>query len=273
MTIIPRGLKYTGFFDDCDVETLAIQLNHLIVRKHDYFSIATHSSCDSVIDCNWHLSTENEFVLEECEETGLYSLFQEMRTRSWTKVKVEIRHGLRIRPSGLPYFGDQNHEFFRLILEREEGMCEVQCRLRETTLTETFLKEMVDALKLSDRPKKHSRNVPAWLETKLLCDSMHLCNVCRQEGVIIHHIDGVEGGGKTEEANLIVLCLTHHRQVHTKSLLSKNLRPEHLREYKVRHAQWTAGQGTNTPIGTPTDADVRIAEGISLQDYKTAPTK
>ena len=125
----------------------------------------------------------------------------------------------------------------------------MQCRLREKSLTDGFIARLVEELKLSTKPKKFSRDVPEWLETKLLCDSIHLCNVCHQEGVIIHHIKFVEEGGKTEEDNLIVLCLTHQRQAHSKSQLTRNLKPQHLREYKRRHLEWVAQQDFNLPSG------------------------
>ncbi|PYX23403.1 MAG: hypothetical protein DMG82_11555 [Acidobacteria bacterium] len=75
---------------------------------------------------------------------------------------------------------------------------------------------------MGEKPKKASRYIPEWLEIKLLCDSMHLCNVCRETGVIIHHIVPVEDGGPSDEGNLIVLCLNHHNAAHSKSILSKS---------------------------------------------------
>ena len=263
MKVIPHSLHCTGFFDEFDIEILASQLQNVISRKDDYFSIGTHPNCKSVIECNWRLNTENEAVVEESDESVVPVLIHELRERAWIHVKIEIRHGLRIRPSGLPYFGSQNEEFFSLIVDREEGHCEVSCRLRERTLTEAWMNEVVRGLKLSFKPKKHSRDIPEWLETKLLCDSMHSCNVCRQEGVIIHHIEAVDDGGRTEDGNLIVLCLTHHRQAHTKSLLSKNLRPEHLREYKARHAKWVEGRGDIATVRDLTETKIKIVEGAN----------
>jgi len=78
---------------------------------------------------------------------------------------------------------------------------------------------------------------------------MHLCNVCKETGVIIHHIIPVEEGGPSEEENLVVLCLNHHHQAHSKSILARELRPEHLREYKRRHMAWVAAKGGTVTLG------------------------
>jgi hypothetical protein len=44
------------------------------------------------------------------------------------------------------------------------------------------------------------------------------------------------------------LCLNHHHHAHSKSPLAKNLRPEHLREYKRRHFEWVTLKGSNSPL-------------------------
>ena len=145
--------------------------------------------------------------------------------------------------------------FSQLSLDRAEGTCEIQCRLRERRLTEELIARLIERLSLSAKPKKHSRDVPEWLERKLLCDSIHLCNVCRQDDVIIHHIVAVEDGGRTAEDNLIVLCLKHHGKCHSSAQFTRNIKPEDLREYKRRHLAWVAQQGRTAPLGRITELD------------------
>src|SRR4029077_19016456 len=136
---------------------------------------------------------------------------------------------------GLRHIGAHLNELIEVTFDNELGSCSVKAHFRDETLTESLVKQLYEDLELSEKPKKSSRYIPEALETKLLCDSMHLCNVCRETGIIIHHIVPVEQGGGTVEDNLIVLCLNHHHHAHSKSSLAKNLRPEHLREYKKRH--------------------------------------
>lgn len=164
-------------------------------------------------------------------------------------VKINICHRPVTGNYRLPLAGLYKGEYLDLKVDQEEGSCEISCRLRDDEATIEFLNRMREELHLSDKPQKHSREIPQWLEIKLLCDSMHLCNVCREEDVILHHMKAVEDGGKTDEDNLIVLCLTHHRQVHSKSQLTKNISAAHLREYKKRHMLWVAARGTMPPLG------------------------
>ncbi|WP_066044497.1 HNH endonuclease signature motif containing protein [Bathymodiolus septemdierum thioautotrophic gill symbiont] len=66
------------------------------------------------------------------------------------------------------------------------------------------------------RPK-----IPKAIENRLLYESAYACVVCQSDGCHIHHIDQDHSNNK--ENNLVVLCIKHHDEAHTKRQLSKNL--------------------------------------------------
>lgn len=66
------------------------------------------------------------------------------------------------------------------------------------------------------RPK-----IPKALERRLLYESSYVCVICQSGGCHIHHIDQDHSNNKEE--NLVVLCVKHHDEAHTKRQLSKNL--------------------------------------------------
>jgi len=245
MNVIPHGLKYTGFFEEIDLNKIVNEAQSFAAKTNEYFSVTGGTR----IRFWCEMSTDNESIKPEgYYEPALHSFLAELKVREWKQAKIIIEHGIQL-VTGMELIGSHREELFQISVDREEGSCEIQCRLRERLLTETIVNQLIQSLGLSSKPKKFSRDIPEILETKLLCDSMHLCNVCRREGVIIHHIVAVEQGGKTEENNLIVLCLDHHRQAHSRQALAKNLKPEHLREYKQRHLVWVAQQGRHDPLG------------------------
>lgn len=68
------------------------------------------------------------------------------------------------------------------------------------------------------------------LKDKLLYESQYACAVCQNRGCHIHHIDGDHSNNS--EDNLIVLCIAHHDEAHTKRQLSQNLDAVALRYAK-----------------------------------------
>ena len=251
MRVIPHGLKYAGFFDDLNTGVLKGELMAFADGIRDSFSI----SGGSRVRYFCRLTTKEEGVEPEGHyEDALRSFLPELESRQWLNAKVRIEHGIQLE-SGQELSRPRSDEFFELSLDRAEGTCEIQCRLRERRLTEELIARLIERLSLSAKPKKHSRDVPEWLERKLLCDSIHLCNVCRQDDVIIHHIVAVEDGGRTAEDNLIVLCLKHHGKCHSSAQFTRNIKPEDLREYKRRHLAWVAQQGRTAPLGRITELD------------------
>ena len=77
--------------------------------------------------------------------------------------------------------------------------------------------------------------VPKRLQQKLLYDSQYVCAVCQSDGCHIHHID--QDHSNNAEDNLIVLCVSHHNEAHTKRDHSKNLDSSALRDAKQK---WNA---------------------------------
>jgi len=76
--------------------------------------------------------------------------------------------------------------------------------------------------------------IPKPLERRLLYESQYACVVCQRGGCHIHHIDQDHSNNKEE--NLVVLCVHHHDEAHTKRKLSKNLDSNALKDAKRR---WT----------------------------------
>lgn len=246
MKVIPHVLQFVGFFDNLNLHVLAQQIQSLVDSKEKNFSLNSAPNHRSIINCFCTLVTENEsFVSKTPDEDLLIESLNQLCSQPWLQAEVIIEHGLITQHIGGRLLGCHNGERFVVKIDQEEGTCEIKCRLRDLPMSRDFLEQFIQRLNLSDKPVKFSREIPPWLETKLLCDSLHLCNICRGEGVVIHHIKPVESGGKTVEDNLIVICTNDHRRVHTKSTLAKGVRPEHLREYKKRHLQWVGERGAN----------------------------
>jgi HNH endonuclease len=161
----------------------------------------------------------------------------------WQQASFTVYHAKRTPNLGVKHIGAFKNERMATSLDNVDGICQFTALFREGLDASTYLLRLAGALAITERPKKASRYISDELETKLVCDSMHLCNICRERGVIIHHIIPIEEGGHSAEENLIVVCLNHHNEAHSNSNLSKKLRPEHLREYKRRHLLWVANRG------------------------------
>ncbi len=78
--------------------------------------------------------------------------------------------------------------------------------------------------------KSSKRYVPTALEQRLFEQAGHHCTICSAPWLEIHHIDELSGGGKTEYANLIVLCPNCHTRVHALGTPTK----DELRHYKLK---------------------------------------
>jgi len=92
--------------------------------------------------------------------------------------------------------------------------------------------ELIDLIRDEKRPL-----IPSETMNKLLFESRSTCCVCRDRngGIIVHHIHKYSESRSHAEDNLVVLCLNHHGEAHTKRELQLNLTPERLRELKK---QW-----------------------------------
>ncbi len=100
-------------------------------------------------------------------------------------------------------------------------------RLRTLNISE----ELLQAILRESRPP-----IPSKILNKVLYESRMTCCVCRDrsQGIIVHHIHEFSDSRSHAEDNLVVLCLNHHGEAHTKRELQLNLTPERLREFKAR---------------------------------------
>jgi hypothetical protein len=104
-----------------------------------------------------------------------------------------------------------------------------------TTLDENELislnipEELIDIIRDEKRPP-----IPSETMNKLLFESGWACCVCGKTsgGIIVHHIEKYSESHSHDEDNLVVLCLNHHGEAHTKRELSINLTPDRLRAFK-----------------------------------------
>lgn len=76
------------------------------------------------------------------------------------------------------------------------------------------------------------------------------CCICRDknQGVIVHHIEEYSVSRSHAEDNLVVLCLNHHGEAHTKREFQQNLTPERLRDFKQRWLDWVNQPGNREAL-------------------------
>lgn len=91
-----------------------------------------------------------------------------------------------------------------------------------------------DDLKLifnSSRP-----TIPDEIIDNLLYKSRRTCCICRdkEKSIIIHHLIEWNESRSHSEDNLVVLCLLHHDEAHTKRELSRNLTHERIKSAKEK---------------------------------------
>jgi len=85
----------------------------------------------------------------------------------------------------------------------------------------------------------HSENrppIPSETVFEILYKNKFVCCVCRDNSasVIIHHIKPWEKSRDHKISNLVLLCLNHHGEAHTKKELAQNLDPVSLRKFKKK---------------------------------------
>jgi hypothetical protein len=78
--------------------------------------------------------------------------------------------------------------------------------------------------------QSEARNIPTPLENLLFELAGHSCSICRAPWLEVHHIEELGEGGRTEYANLIVLCPNCHTRVHATGVPSK----QELMNYKSK---------------------------------------
>jgi hypothetical protein len=78
--------------------------------------------------------------------------------------------------------------------------------------------------------------IPEKIIDNLLFKSRRTCCICRQKerAIIIHHLEAWTESKSNEESNLVVLCLLHHDEAHSKKELSQNLTSERIKAAKTK---------------------------------------
>ena len=86
--------------------------------------------------------------------------------------------------------------------------------------------------------KEQRPPIPFDILTKLLYEAKWTCCICRDNtrSIILHHINEWHKSRDHSEENLVVLCLEHHNDAHTKKGLSVSLSKEQIINAKER---WT----------------------------------
>lgn len=104
-------------------------------------------------------------------------------------------------------------------------------QLSQTSLAALGLsKDFAEAILSEARPP-----IPDSTLHSLLIKSKRTCCVCRDPSkpIVVHHIDEWAKSKSHEQSNLVVLCLDHHDQAHTKKELSQKLSKKELRASKA----------------------------------------
>ncbi|MBK9273728.1 MAG: HNH endonuclease [Flavobacteriales bacterium] len=106
--------------------------------------------------------------------------------------------------------------------------------------------EMATELLAESRPP-----IPPETMAQLLYESRWTCCVCRDrtKSVIVHHLEEWHDSRDHSEGNLVVLCLQHHDEAHTKRTLSLNLTIDRIREMKKLWLEQVRLADTQTIIG------------------------
>jgi hypothetical protein len=181
----PRHLGGTGYFDSLSSESLAKATKSLASIKDDLHAYFTIPEDDRrhLAKYGFHVICEMETLESENDEPDVLQEFaQVLCSMKWQTASVSVTHGALYGDLNLRYIGAVNNEEIDLTFDSETGACEMRGLLRDVDTTRAFLTQIWEDLNLSDKPKKASRYITPELEIKLLCDSMHLCSVCREPG-------------------------------------------------------------------------------------------
>ncbi|MBE7896963.1 HNH endonuclease [Paenibacillus polymyxa] len=108
-----------------------------------------------------------------------------------------------------------------------------------------LMKESIDIIQNESRPP-----IPEDTVRKLLFESNYTCCLCKDssKSIIIHHINPWESSRSHDINNLVVLCLQHHDEAHTKHELSINLTPGRIRDAKKRWLESVQEKGINNAL-------------------------
>ncbi|MEG4110032.1 HNH endonuclease signature motif containing protein [Microcoleus sp. S13_C5] len=129
--------------------------------------------------------------------------------------------------------------------------------------------ELIDKLLREKRPP-----IPSETLNKVLYESGMTCCICgdKNQGIIVHHIEEYSVSRNHAEDNLVVLCLNHHGEAHTKRELQQNLTPERLRDFKQRWLDWLKQPGNRKALSAnPEDSYQSINQIADSVAIFTAP--
>lgn len=106
--------------------------------------------------------------------------------------------------------------------------------------------DAIEAILKGKRPP-----IPSATVTRLLHESKRTCCICRDNTlpIVIHHIEEWSNSRSHEENNLVVLCLNHHDEAHTKRGLSLNLTKEQLKSHKGMWLEEVKRQDAKAVLG------------------------
>ncbi len=115
--------------------------------------------------------------------------------------------------------------------------------------------------------KKKRKSIPKDIESVLLAESNHTCNLCGDsDQVQIAHID--EDPSNNLRDNLIVLCLNCHSKIHQKGNMAKNYTPEELKLIRQRFQNEIKVENDSKPEKMKKQADLNDFFDEEDLDYK-----
>lgn len=129
--------------------------------------------------------------------------------------------------------------------------------------------ELIDRILREKRPP-----IPSERLNKVLYESGMTCCICgdKNQGVIVHHIEEYSDSRSHAGDNLVVLCLNHHGEAHTKRELQQNLTPEKLRDFKQRWLDSVNKRGNREALSAnPEDSYQSINQIADSVAIFTAP--
>ena len=115
----------------------------------------------------------------------------------------------------------------------------VDAELNLSTLSScssTELNELGVTDEIKDKIFDSRPSIPDEIIDNLLYKSRRTCCICREmeRSIIIHHIKEWSESKSNEESNLVVLCLLHHDEAHSKKELSQNLTSKRIKAAKIK---------------------------------------
>ncbi|KQT25933.1 hypothetical protein ASG22_04340 [Chryseobacterium sp. Leaf405] len=137
------------------------------------------------------------------------------------------------------------------LLENGYNLTKLKNLDKDSLLKINIPEKIISNILKEDRPP-----IPTKTIVKLLYDSKRTCCICRNnnKSIIIHHIKEWHYRKDHSEENLVVLCLEHHNDAHTKKGLSLNLKPVDILHAK---SEW---------LNSVKNSDAKAILGLTLID-------